>query len=375
MKPIYNYTVFQQLYDKGLNDYKIAKHVRCSPTTVCHWRHKNGLRPNPITTKWSTDKITAKLEKYFMDGIKITRDNMIKVNCTLTRAADKYFGSWNKALMAANLPINRIVQMNKALVEEAKHPSFELAYVLGVLCGDGYINSQYVIGLHTTDEEFATVFHRMIYAWSKIRPFWREGWQEIRGKMYYYYNVGIQAKSAHKFLTRTEQYGCYTWAVPKIVTNEPIMLGGFLSGWFDSEGNVYKYKFHRKIRGFSVNFSGLKQIQELLTKSGIKANVYRFMKCNSKSFTDSPKPYFCIEFQGKVHLTRFKEQIGFQRPSMRQKLEKLLQSYSTNDNVIRNSMRKDAIVKLRKLGYGYRKIAKELSIRRETVRYYVKKYG
>ena len=41
-----NYTMIQSLYETGLNDYEIADLMLCSQSTVCSWRHREGLPPN-----------------------------------------------------------------------------------------------------------------------------------------------------------------------------------------------------------------------------------------------------------------------------------------------------------------------------------------
>lgn len=117
--------------------------------------------------------------------------------------------------------------------------------------------------------------------------------------------------------------------VPSI-TKKREVAQGFLSIWFDSEGNVSKDNYyHRRIRGFSVNLSGLQQIKRLLLNFGIQSHIGPFTKNkNNNTLTKNPKPYYYICIEGKQRLIAFRTLIGFQIPKKRDKLNEVLASYA-----------------------------------------------
>jgi hypothetical protein len=221
--------------------------------------------------------------------------------------------------------------ITKLVLESACKESWELGYILGVICGDGFIRQQHYVCLTTTNKEFALAFNNVLQRWSGVKPYLYEYDRAIKGKPYHYYYAGIASKTAVAILRNIGQFGTYTWNIPDIVSHNRDMTKGFLSGWFDSEGNISNCYLHRKIRGFSVNKAGLLQVKQLLAMFKIESYVGLFMKQNSKVWTDNPRPYYYIAFEGREKLIKFKDTVTFQRQTMTEKLAKLLQSYRNMD--------------------------------------------
>jgi hypothetical protein len=241
------------------------------------------------------------------------------------RAAEYHYGSWNKALIASGITPIRHVQRNKKLGESARTASWELGYVLGVLCGDGFMNSLYVIGLHTTNYEFAEPFRMIVGKWSGIPTFLREEDRQIKRpqfkkKMFHYYTTGIQAKEAYVFLKKLGIFGTYSWQVPDVCYQYRKVAQGFLSGWFDSEGNVNIFQNHHRVRGFSVNHQGLVQIKKLLASFGIKSGISLHSKHNTV-ICPTAKPLYCISFGSLKSLELFRIFVNFQIKSKGEKFE------------------------------------------------------
>jgi intein-encoded DNA endonuclease-like protein len=290
-----------------------------------------------LPPKWNKEKIDRELKTLYLQEEKMSISNMEIKNCALLRAAQNQYGTWNKALKANNITTVREIEPNKKLLASAKIPSWELGYILGILCGDGSLGkTNYTIMLSTTNKDFALAFKNIIIRWSKLKPFWREYDRimtrlQFKGKTFHYYDTGIQAKEVYTYLLSLGHFDTYEWSVPQIIIQNKTILCGFLSGWFDSEGNVMKYheklkNKSRKIRGFSVNLKGLTQIKEILQQIGIESCVGLFMK-NNNSLTSNPKPYYYIGFGGKIKLQLFLEQVGFQIPLKQESLKNLLKTY------------------------------------------------
>lgn len=198
----------------------------------------------------------------------------------------------------------------KCLKESAKNPSWELGYVLGVLCGDAYISNSY-IELKTTKLEWAETFTKILREWSGYEPKRYEFDGNNFGKILHCYRVVLHGKDIMTFLTKTGSFGTKVWQVPEMVLENESVQKGFLSGFFDSEGWIGKVD----VRACSSNFLGLTQIQTILKQFNIPSQIYSYV-CGCKH-----RLYHYLITEGGRHTAQlFETQIGFQIPSKSEKL-------------------------------------------------------
>lgn len=202
------------------------------------------------------------------------------------------------------------------LIPSAKQPSWELGYILGVLCGDGSpfkSGRHHITKLATVDSQWAKFFWQLLYTWAGFKP------QKIRSDLYkspfgvsLMYVVVLESKDAFLFLTSLGNFKTESWAVPEIVWNngEDIQYG-FISGFFDSEGGP---SAHRKkwclIRVSSSNKDGLGNLHNLLQKNDF----------NPTNLTGKHSFSLCR----REELIRFHDEIGFKIERKQKKLEALL---------------------------------------------------
>lgn len=237
----------------------------------------------------------------------------------------------------------------------------EKSYILGVLCGDGYLskskNSSFEIGLMTIDKDFLLKFtkcfkkvyrkklhHRILEATKKI----------IRGKMYdvkKLHNARICSKEIFEDLSQYGKFSTKNWTVPEEImrTNNEKIICSFLRGFIDSEGTIREYCMEIA----SSNKVGLNQTKELLSKIGIKRI----------SFYKDWKNVWRLIFSGKDNLLIIYEKVGFSIKRKQVKLGKAVQykfNFTTKDYL--------NVLDLRNMGYGYIRISKMTGINKWRVK-------
>ena len=91
----------------------------------------------------------------------------------------RYFGSFNNAKKAAGLTVNP--PKHHVINKNAKELSQDLAYILGVINGDGHYGKVITpkrvsaeIGLNVRDLDFAEEFKNKLKKWSGIEPKFHE---------------------------------------------------------------------------------------------------------------------------------------------------------------------------------------------------------
>ena len=136
----------------------------------------------------------------------------------------------------------------KELPSKAFEPSFELGYILGVLCGDGCLsynksNNNWRIILRTSSKKFAEFFKDILKKWGNLTLRIPEAptlsrsiidGREVISWQYYCY---VDSKEAFKLLKKL--LGDKS-KIPEICLQDKSCLYGFISGFFDSEGAIYE---------------------------------------------------------------------------------------------------------------------------------------
>lgn len=305
--------VFQ--YKKGLGLKKLAKSYCVADDRLKKILKKAGIFlrniPSQPPRRWTEEKILQILrEKYERNRQSPKYDD----DLGLSSAACRRFGSWNKTLLVAGLPLNRVHEYK--IKKNAHILTPDKAYVLGTLCGDGCLKSnrfQIKLSVLAKDKEFVEEFVDCFFRAYGIK---KEPIEEERiqnGRAVCYTTVIIDSKQAYLDLERYGKFGVYVWRVPEQIRNgDEDIKKAFLRGYFNSDGSV-DVKGHR-VTAYSANYKGVSDIVDLLEDFGIKAKIYPNRK--------GENTYFHLYLHNWQNLNIFKE-IGF---SLSRKQEKLLMS-------------------------------------------------
>ncbi len=253
--------------------------------------------------------------------------------------------------------------------KSSKSLTKEKSYILGVLCGDGYIScakgSGYQIGLQSIDKEFVNEFSNCIDKTYHLKA--KESLIKVKNtKWNDKYQSRICSKSVFKDLQRYHKnFKTFEWRVPKgILIGSKNIQAKFLQGFFDSEGHVnYKGK---NIIGVSANFGAIQEIKELLENCSIKSNTINYKTRNLKG----------ILISGRGNIEIFNKKINFIIARKRENLKKLLSSYKrycTPHLEIKKMYKK--MVFYRKKGLSYLKISKKLNISRSAVWNHINRFN
>lgn len=208
----------------------------------------------------------------------------------------------------------------KFLAPNSNMISLELAYVLGVVEGDGYNvlkKTKGHIGLEVKDKDFAEMFKSMLEKWSGL-------------SVSYYFNSKKQLYTVILYSLRASQLLHYfNFLQLKISTKE--IKCSFLNGFFDVEGGVSgsnlqtPFKATRFIHAYNTNFDLICFSRDLLESVGIP--IQNIDKRQKSGFTPEKTIEYRIRIGGKENMKNFKENIGFSIDRKNKLLNKVLESY------------------------------------------------
>ncbi len=161
--------------------------------------------------------------------------------------------------------------------EESKILNDNKAYILGVLCGDGYIRISkngyhFLVGLGVCDEDFADEFKKCIENVYNLLP--SKKFRIIKPTNYTNspkprYIIELTSKLVVKDLLRYSiSFKTKEWTVPKEILNSNLIIkSAFLRGIFDSEGTISLRKSSGAYLSVcSGNVKSLLEIKEILKK-------------------------------------------------------------------------------------------------------------
>lgn len=154
----------------------------------------------------------------------------------------------------------------------------DLAYILGVLAGDGYMDyddkrRNYHIGLSATDKEFVEKFKESLFNFFKMkssnefRKSRKENWRDQ-------HITRLCSKEACDFINSIGKFKKDNWEVPELIksSNRDVQCA-FIKGFFDSEGEIDKQI--GRVGATSMNLKGLNEIQRLLGNLGIRSTIIK----------------------------------------------------------------------------------------------------
>ncbi len=145
-------------------------------------------------------------------------------------------------------------------------PSVELAYVIGVALGDGYVthagNYGKVIALHAKDEEFVREFARCLTkVLGRESPVKVRFWKARKQKLFM---ARAGSAALYRLLHKPVDLDC----LRPFIEHCEECVGAFLRGFVDSEGCVGEYA---SIHICNTNFGLLSYIKGLFDRLGIDA--------------------------------------------------------------------------------------------------------
>jgi intein-encoded DNA endonuclease-like protein len=202
---------------------------------------------------------------------------------------------------------------------ELLKPSEDLAYVIGVKVGDGYVTKRrrvhkgycgnegfaQIIGLHVKDKEFAEEFAKRLAKILRREPI-KPRYERSSGSGYYV--VEVQSKTLYELLKKPVDLD----RLRKYIEHCDRCIAAFLRGFADSEGSVEK---NGHILIYNTDYELLKYVKKLLRRLGIYCTGPRLHSQGDMTRKD----YYCIYIRTSSNKDFYKY-IGF---TIRRKQERL----------------------------------------------------
>lgn len=201
----------------------------------------------------------------------------------------------------------------------------EKSYLIGVLCGDGYVDfsesrGTFQIGLQVTDKDFSQRFSNFIRKVYKIEPYKslifprKKNWSLK-------YEIRLCSKEACLDIFNYGSFKTKNWRICKEIRNSSRKCKSlFLQGFFDSEGDIDVPT--RRINLTSINPLGLQEIQQLLIEFNIKSSLVVFKVQGNRSAK------FVLRIQDRKSIKEFYENIGFGIGRKNREVQKLVDLYN-----------------------------------------------
>ncbi|MBI2507945.1 hypothetical protein HYV89_03250 [Candidatus Woesearchaeota archaeon] len=217
---------------------------------------------------------------------------------------------------------------DKVLSKISKQPKFltmEKSYVLGVLCGDGYIRingGQYLVGLDVCDEDFANKFRECLTSVYGLIP--SKNKRAIKSTNLCKnpkprYTINLTSKLVVKDLLKySKSFKTKEWIVPQEILESNLEIkSAFLMGLFDSEGSAsLKKSYGVYLSVCSGNKEPLLKVKEIL-KNDFDINLISI----------DEGAVMRLKSSGYNNVKNFCDKIGFTIKRKQDKLEKGLSSY------------------------------------------------
>lgn len=265
--------------------------------------------------KWNKEKIIKELKK---EAKRLGHSPRTKdVHPKLVWECQQNFVSWDNAKKVACLELNK---KGNILKEDSKKLSNDLAYVLGVVAGDGYAGyyrsdhgTRGIISLGVTDKDFAEAFKMNLDRWS--------GHKSKLQKTSRDYLVTLNSVDIAKFIK--------SFDLKEILFSNREMKALFLRGLFDSDGGVigknldYRRNAKRWIHFFNNNKKIISLVMSILNEFCIDYSI------NSRvhSGFGSKKLQCEIKIYGLKNIFKYYRLIGFNIERKQKTLIGIIRSY------------------------------------------------
>lgn len=213
--------------------------------------------------------------------------------------------------------------------------SLELAYILGVLFGDGYIfiarreNRSKIkhccIALQAKDKEFVQSFANCLNKEFNLNLQVKPLPKKYKGEILHYFQVYLYSRKIAQYLLETKLR-----VFDYLLDADEDIICQFLKGLYDSEGSVSLRR--NKTRSIKLSMKSSTYFFERVSKLLELIGVHGFKYYNLSKFNS-------IEIGNKKDLFTFQEKIGFTITRKQEILKGIVQSYPTGLAMIREQSR------------------------------------
>tara|TARA_Y100000034_G_scaffold101685_1_gene126131 strand:- start:1313 stop:2308 length:996 start_codon:yes stop_codon:yes gene_type:complete len=254
----------------------------------------------------------------------------------------------------------------------SRNMNLEKSYILGTLCGDGFLSygkNGYHIGLSVINKEFFNEFRRCLYKVYEIKPTNELRIPKVKNWSNQYC-TRLCSKAACEDIINYGQFGMRVWKVPKIIKESNLQIqANFIRGFADSEGNVDKNA--RRVSLTSTNIEGLKEVGELLKNFKIRYTIIKRTKLK-----ENRVPSYNLRIQDRRSIETFHKHISFIINYKKEKLKDIVDNYKLYTTPYTETIKlRPLMIKLRKKGLTYKEISEELGIGMVTVWSHLQKEG
>jgi DNA-binding transcriptional regulator WhiA len=301
--------------ENGFGQHRITQLInkkfscKISEATVSGWIYKDNTPFSQESTQFKPKKVPSKkkLKKFYLSSKLSFRELGKKFGVT-DNTAKKWLKDYQIKLRghteAMNTPAVKSQLRSKKLTQPTtnfKRMNIEKAYLLGVLCGDGHINDQFIRFEIRKDVKFIEKFVSCLNSTYGLN--YTHYYYKPRNSLICYANSEI-------ICTDLLSYGNFktkSWRVPKAIlkTKNNTHKTAFLEGYFDSDGHVGDYK----VEASSINLNALTQVKKLLYQVGINSKIYSLEKSH------------LLVVSRKENIRKFKMVVAFSIPRKQQRLD------------------------------------------------------
>ncbi|MBS3168759.1 hypothetical protein J4216_06540 [Candidatus Woesearchaeota archaeon] len=302
-----------QLINTGISFSLASKKLNIPETTLRNWKEKYIEDREFIINKDLEIQILSLL-KQGKNIPQISRELNIDYNNLRTFV--------KKQLTKENY--SNILCINKKLLKKSKEISIELAYILGVMFGDGYFGKGQ-IRLGTKDREFAEYFIKILTTWSNKQP---KIWMKKQNNNDYY-ECYLSFKDAANFLKSLVKD---RKRIPEKIKESKIndIKVNFIKGFSDSEGTIItRNNGANFLKIYNQNRELLYDLRNLMVSLGFDGNKVYITFNNKAKNGDIYALRICYKDQIKL----FYEKIGFIIKRKQIKLEKLFNKELMEENI------------------------------------------
>jgi len=242
----------------------------------------------------------------------------------------------------------------------SKNLTISKAYIIGVLCGDGWLwydpGECYQIGLGVTDKEFRDYFRECLQIVYKIPCSLETAREKKRNRKLQYITRLCSKEACDDMKNIGGEFKTAVWRVPDIIKKANLKIQAkFIQGFADSEGGIDSGK--RRINLTSTNLEGLKEMQELTNNLKIRSVIQKSERDKNR------KDCYNLRIQDRESMILFHQHIGFKIKRKQKYLEECLNSYNLWTIPHKESAKLIPKMKeLRAQGLTYEEIGKKLGI-------------
>jgi hypothetical protein len=244
-------------------------------------------------------------------------------------------------------------------------PIMDWGYLIGIVLGDGWLKERkgsYVVGVSSTRPEIVKKYHEVCKSLGL-----HSGYYCVKNKDKSFYCSEVCSKELYNYLRPCKSED-FHFHVPKIIYKNKSMMYGFLRGFFDAEGGVYKTNSGdstMSISCWSKHISSLVQIRDLLKIGGIQSYLHKENKKNQISARLNISDY--------ENRLLFSNLVGFRIHRKQKQLDNMEKPFG--ERYAKEQY--EWAMELRRKGYQYPEIQKITGVNKNTVAvwYHKKKKG